>query len=266
MPELAEVEFYRKIWSPALGKKLVRVHVHPHARVFRGEPVAAFTTALEGCIYRASQTHGKQMLFQFSRSIWLGGHLGMSGEMKLGPPDYTPAKHDHLVLYTRQHALILTDPRMFGRWRIHEGKTPPPWWTELPPQVLDAAFTTERLTSALTRHARVPLKALLLDQAWFPGIGNWMADEVLWRLQWPPTRLPGSLRRPAIAKLHAALQSICQSALEIIGTDWSDPPAETWLITHRWRDGGNCPRCQTALQRAELRGRTCCWCPRCQRG
>ncbi len=265
MPELAEVEYYRKIWNAGIGKKITRVHVHPSARVFRGEPVAAFATALEGSTYKASTTHGKNMLFQFTRSIWLGGHLGMSGEMTLAGADYAPGKHDHLVLFTTKHALILTDPRMFGRWRIHQSKQPPPWWSELPPAVLSAEFTTARLAEALQRHARQPLKALLLDQTWFPGIGNWMADEILWRLKWHPARAAGGIKKAGITQLHQAVQDISRSALEIIGTDWSDPPAETWLITHRWRDGGFCPRCKGPLHREDLRGRTCCWCPKCQR-
>ena len=264
MPELAEVEYYRKIWNPGLGSKITRVHIHPTARVFRGEPVTAFATALEGAIYKESTTHGKNMLFQFSRSIWLGGHLGMSGEMRVEPASHAPGKHDHLVLYTKQHALILTDPRMFGRWRIHEGKTPPPWWQELPPQVLSDGFTLARLREALSRHARQPLKAFLLDQAWFPGVGNWMADEILWRLKWHPARLVGGIKPAEATRLRKAIQDISQGAMDIIGKDWSDPPADKWLMTHRWRDGGFCPRCKEPLHREELRGRTCCWCLKCQ--
>ena len=264
MPELAEVEYYRKIWNPGLRQKILRVHVHPTARVYRGEPVEAFARALEGTQFLDSFTHGKNMLFSFSRGIWIGGHLGMTGEMIVSDASHAPAKHDHLVLFQKERALVFRDPRMFGRLRIHEGKTPPAWWEELPPGVLTDGFTAARVTEALTRHGKSPMKALLLDQSWFPGIGNWMADEILWRLKWHPARLAGQVPKRSIAPLRQTIQQVSQQAMDTIGQTWADPP-DTWLFNHRWKDGGHCPRCRTPLIREDLRGRTCCWCPKCQK-
>jgi formamidopyrimidine-DNA glycosylase len=53
--------------------------------------------------------------------------------------------------------------------------------------------------------------------------------------------------------------------MRVIGTDWGDL-SDAWLMNHRWRDGGICPRrgCRTGLVREDLRGRTTCWCPKCQ--
>ena len=263
MPELAEVEYYRKIWDPGLGSKILRVHLHPRARVFRGEPAESLPAALTGATFQASHAHGKQMLFAFSRRIWLGGHLGMSGEMLCLPPDHAPGKHDHLILFTRTAALTFRDPRMFGRLRIHEGKSPPAWWSDMPPAAGSSNFTPAQVRTALTRHPRLPLKTLLLDQRYFPGIGNWMADEILWQLRGAPATPAGSLPPSAHTHLHRTLQKISRHALATIGQTWADPPA-SWLFLHRWRDGGHCPRCSTPLTRADLLGRTCCWCPDCQ--
>ena len=36
MPELAEVEYYRKQWLPAIGQTVIGVNLNRHKRVFRG--------------------------------------------------------------------------------------------------------------------------------------------------------------------------------------------------------------------------------------
>ena len=36
MPELAEVEYFRKQWDAGIGGKILRVAIHPKARLFRG--------------------------------------------------------------------------------------------------------------------------------------------------------------------------------------------------------------------------------------
>ena len=259
MPELAEVAWYARQWDPGIGKRVVRTHVNARARVFRGEDAAAFQSLCGRRLLR-TETHGKQMLFVFSDGCWLGGHLGMTGELLAAPPPHEPEKHDHLVLHMEDAALVFRDPRMFGRWRLHTGAEPPEWWAVLPPQINSPQFTVAIVEQFLKRHARSPLKALLLDQAAFPGVGNWMADEAMWQLQLHPATPAGGVDAAA---LHRALRLITRTALKTIGRDWSDPP-RTWLFQHRWKAGGQCPRCAAELERGALRGRTACWCPVCQ--
>jgi len=260
MPELAEVVYYSRQWDAALHKRILRVHVNPKARIFRGSDAKVMAKALTGREYLQPFTHGKNMLFRFSGGVWLGGHLGMTGELLAEPPDHAPQKHDHLVLFTGDAALVVRDPRTFGRWRMDRGQKPPAWWQALPPEIMAKAFTAAHVEKFLLRHARAPLKALLLDQSGFPGIGNWMADEALWQLRVHPATPAGSVDAAALRK---ALQSITRVAVRTIGRDWSDPPG-TWLFKHRWGKGTKCPRCGTALTRADFRGRTACWCPKCQ--
>lgn len=264
MPELAEVAYYARQWDAAAGQKILKVHTGTKARFFRHSPAPAFA-ALKGTAYRGAQSRGKNLLFQFSRGFYVTGHLGMSGELLLEAAEHVPTKHDHLVLYTKTAALVFRDFRMFGAVRLEQTRGgPPDSWTSLPPEILEAGFTIARVSEALRRFAKTPLKALLLDQEWFPGIGNWMADEVCYQMKLHPATPAGSLDPQALRKV---LRAICRVSLRTIGRDWSDPP-ETWLMRHRWKAGGHCPDpgCGTPLVRRTLRGRTACWCPRCQRG
>lgn len=261
MPELAEVAYYARQWDPGLGHKILRVHTGDKARFFRASPAPSIVRGLTGTLFRSSRTHGKNLLFEFSGGLWLRAHLGMSGELLAEKPDYSPAKHDHLVLFTKPAALVFRDFRMFGGVKLDENpEGPPPDWQALPPEILSSGFTEKRVADALKRHARMPLKPFLLDQEWFPGIGNWMADEVMFQLKLPPST-PCTQAHPAA--LRKVLRHICRKSMSTIAVDWSDPP-ESWLMRHRWKAGGHCPRCGAELVRKTFRGRTACWCPVCQ--
>src|SRR5438477_3442768 len=109
MPELAEVEYFRRRWNAGIGHRVIKIALHPHKRVFRGTNTRALREELAGAHLLSSEARGKRMLFRFSNENWLGLHLGMSGKMRTGSSDFYPQKHDHLVLYQRQRALVFSD-------------------------------------------------------------------------------------------------------------------------------------------------------------
>jgi formamidopyrimidine-DNA glycosylase len=267
MPELAEVAFFAKQWTPGIGEPVIRVAANATARVFKETAAAAYPPGLNGLRLLGIETHGKQMLFRFgpktTTSAWLGGHLGMTGEIRLEATDFTPTKHDHLVLFQKRRALVFRDPRKFGALRLDVGPQAPAWWAELPTSIFSPHYTLAHITAFLTRHGKSLIKPLLLDQSAFPGIGNWMADEILWRTRIHPTALAASLSKPQLKKLHTAVIDIGRYAMDTIGQTYADPPPN-WLFTHRWKPGGHCPKCNQELLRESLRGRTACWCGKCQ--
>jgi formamidopyrimidine-DNA glycosylase len=264
MPELAEVEFNRKQWNSGLRQKIMSVELHAKKRVFRGTDTGALKMVLTGANLLESHTHGKQMLFRFSKNAWLGVHLGMTGSLRTEKVSSTPAaKHDHLVLHQAKQNLIFCDPRQFGRILFHVGEKEPLWWQKLPPGLLEPEFTRAAVETFLHRHRGMPIKAVLLLQDGFPGIGNWMADEILWRAKIPPQTLAGQVGSDAASVLWKEVRFVCKHSMRIIGEDYSDPP-KSWLFLHRWEKGGDCPRCGTGLKHATIGGRTTCWCPKCQ--
>ena len=276
MPELAEVEFFRKRWSAGHGATVVAVRLHEGKKVFRDCDTGLLKRHLTGATLLGSETAAKQMLFRFSGDNlsrakswgWLGVHLGMAGETRVEPPDYVAGKHDHLILVQKERQLVFSDPRMFGAVRFDHGKAAPVWWTKIAPAVLSAAFTVEAVADFLRRRARTPIKAVLLMQERFPGIGNWMADEILWRAAIHPKRAAGSLTSAEIRTLHRECRKVCALALKTIaGAGGHLPPdlnvhiPRSWLFWHRWEDGGRCPRTGKPLVREEVGGRTTCWSP-----
>jgi formamidopyrimidine-DNA glycosylase len=224
MPELAEVEYYRKQWDCGLRQKVKSIAAHGGKRLFRGTDVARLEAELPGAQLLGSEARAKQMLFRFSKQLWLGIHLGMTGKLHVQTRDFTPGKHDHLVLFQAKQALVFTDLRIFGRVRFHCGAESPDWWRALPPAVTSEEFTLEFLRGFLKRRARLAVKAALLVQSAFPGVGNWMADEILWRAQIDPRKLCGSLTSARAEKLWREAREVCATAMSTVGVDFSDPP------------------------------------------
>lgn len=269
MPELAEVEFYRKRWHlAARGERVVTVHAHDHKKLLRGVDAPALRRALVGARLEDSQAAAKQMLFRFTGPAWLGIHLGMSGELNVAAPDHVPAKHDHLVLFTEKHALVFTDPRMFGRVEFSVNPEPPAWWTRVAPALLSRHFTVAAVATFLQRRRRAPIKAVLLMQEQFPGIGNWMADEILWRAAIHPRRPAGSLKPAEVRTLWRCCRLVARQALDAIAGRGTELPPDLnvgipdrWLFNHRWRAGGICPKTKQPLAYATIGGRTTCWSP-----
>jgi len=261
MPELAEVEYYRKQWSPAIGQAVAMVRLHAQKRIFRGVDTDALIRGLEGQALKRSATHGKQMCFVFGDWHWLGLHLGMTGKTSVQDVNYEPSKHDHLLLEMQSgRKLIFSDPRLFGRIIYTRSKAPPTWWSELPPEILSEAFTEGLMQRFLQRRARAPIKSVLLMQETFPGIGNWMADEILWRSRLHPAKRAGAIKPKQRRELYGRIREVCRDALEVIGTDWRTLP-DDWLFNHRWKDGGVCPKTGCPLAREKIGGRTTCWSP-----
>ncbi|MDQ8203922.1 DNA-formamidopyrimidine glycosylase family protein [Pelagicoccus sp. SDUM812003] len=265
MPELAEVAFHASKWKAAVGQRFRLDWISPKARCCRHCDADTLRSALDDSVLKAGYTHGKRMLFSFGDRSYLEIHLGMTGSLRRENLDYERVKHDHLVLRGERTLLVFQDSRQFGKVAFHrtEGDLPA-WWRELPPQPHDEQFTPERFEEILSRSPRSVLKAFLLKQEYFPGVGNWMADEILWQARVRPSRKVESLSKKESDALFEKLRFVCAEAIRTIGGDYSDPP-ETWLFQHRWKDGGDCPATGKPLVRETIGGRTTCWSPAWQR-
>ncbi len=268
MPELAEVEFFRRQWAPGHGERIERVALHPKARIFREVDCIKLKKSLTGSVLIDSEAQAKQMLFRFKAGC-LGIHLGMAGRLLVADPVMVPDRHDHLVLYTSKRALVFSDYRMFGKVEWASGEELPQWWTKLPPPVLSEAFTRDVVKAFLIRRQRAPIKAVLLMQERFPGIGNWVADEILWRARIRPDCLAGQIKGQKLSQLYARIIEVTEDAMREIADQGGGHVPQSlnaqvpghWLFNHRWKDGGFCPQTGKPLEREKIGGRTTCWSP-----
>jgi formamidopyrimidine-DNA glycosylase len=269
VPELPEVETARSlIAAKALHRPVVGVD-DADTFVCRPHSGGQLRDALVGRTLTSAHRRGKTMWCQTSgagRSAApgpdLGIHLGMGGRIMVtsgdgqategGDPhrrDAQPRKAEwnrFALEFADGGSLVLFDKRRLGRVRLN------PDIDALGP---DAEQVTQAEFRSLITRGTIAVKARLLDQSKIAGVGNLLADEVLWQARVPPTARAGSLRRKDADRLYRALKSALESAIAKGGVHTGE------VISAR-HPGGTCPRCGAEMTHGMVGGRSSWWCSR----
>ena len=260
MPELPEVESYRQLAERALGRTISSVSAPDPWFVKGGADGPAIRRALAGRRVSAARRIGKLLLLDVAGAPTLGIRFGMTGrlvvdgqygvdELVYAPRRHEPAWDRFSLGFDDGGSLVVNDPRRLGGIQLD------PDVSGLGPDA--AALTRPELAAAL-RGSKAPLKARLLDQSRVAGIGNLIADEVLWRSRLSPLRPAGSLTSAEVRRLHRHLIGTIEDLTVRGGSHLGD------LMEER-HPGGRCPRDGAELVRSTVGGRTSWWCPVHQR-
>lgn len=272
MPELPEVETVVRALRPRLeGRRFARVWVGP--KKLRVPWRRGWSARLEGRRVLALRRRAKWILLDLDRDETLLVHLGMTGRLYVAPVAAEKEKHTHFIadLAGGKEQLRFRDARRFGCLQLHaageaeallngEKLGPEPW-------ELTAGWLAERLAN--TERC---LKACLLDQALFAGVGNIYADESLWAAKLAPTRRACDLslaererlRRAVVAALDRAIEKKGSTILNFYYGDGEEGGYQHEFRAYG-RTGEPCRRCRTPIAEMRLAGRATHYCPRCQR-
>lgn len=260
MPELPEVEAYRRLGERALHRRVAAVDA-PDAWFLKGGLTAEHLAAVvEGATFTASRRIGKLMLLDTDDGVTVGLRFGMTGrllvdgragvdELEYSSVRDEPAWDRVGFRFVDGGDLRIRDPRRLG------GVLLSPDETRLG---ADALTVTPAALRAALGSSTAPLKARLLDQARLAGVGNLLADELLHRAGLDPTRPAGSLTPAELRRLHRALRTTVALLIERGGSHTGD-------LQPQRRPGGTCPRDGAPLVRRKVGGRTTWSCPRHQR-
>jgi formamidopyrimidine-DNA glycosylase len=264
MPELPEVETVRRRLEKALrGRRIRRVHVVDDPIVYDAVTPSAFARALRGQRVTAARRKGKHLWLELDRRPWPLFHFGMTGWIHVdrGGSDMRFTK---LVLEADDGTrAVFTDPRRLGRIRLQDDPPAERPIAELGFDVLEGVPAPRDLHAMLQRRS-APLKAVLLDQGVFAGVGNWVADEVLFQAGLRPQRPASSLSIAEVRALRQALLRIVQKAVAVGADDARFP--SSWLFHHRWgkRSDAYTSRGDRIVHET-IGGRTTAWVPKRQR-
>jgi formamidopyrimidine-DNA glycosylase len=258
VPELPDVEGFRKILeSCAQARPIERVEVRDSG-VLRGVGARRLSDALVGRRFAEPVRHGKWLLARTEGPTLLL-HFGMTGLLVCAAPADAPAAHDRvLVTLAGNRQIRYRDQRKLrGLWLADDDADVARLLADQGPDAL-AVDRKEFETRLGTRRGRV--KTALTDQSVVAGLGNLLADEILWRARLRPDRPLPELSRADLDRLYTEMRRTLRSA---VGAGCV-PPRGTWLTGHRDETAALCPRCATRLRRARLAGRGTVWCPQCQ--
>jgi formamidopyrimidine-DNA glycosylase len=249
MPELPEAERARQVVETALGRTIASVE-DQDTYVSRPHPPGEIASALAGHRLISAHRRGKFLWIETDDGPTLGLHLGMAGRIVVDDDSAQPSKWDRFALrFSDGSRMALRDPRRLGRAVLN------PNFSHVGP---DAAAVDRTDFRRLIGSGDTALKARLLNQKAISGIGNLLADQVLWQAKLSPERRTSTLTLDELDRLRREVRAAVRSAVRLGG-------AHTGTFIKARGPGGSCPRCGHGLQRGRVGGRTTYWCPSCQR-
>jgi len=278
VPELPEVEVVRAgLERHVLGARITRVdvlHERPVRRDARGP--AGFAAALTGRRIDAARRRGKYLWLPLDNGDALLGHLGMSGQLLVQPPEAPAERHLRVRLALdgadEGRELRFVDQRMFGGLSVSAGGA------DLPPEIahiardpLDPEFDDDAFV-ARVRRRQSGVKRQLLDQNLVSGVGNIYADEALWRARIHGERPGDRLTAAQVRELLGHAREVMGDALRQGGTSFDalyvNVNGESGYFDrslHAYgREDEPCDRCGTPVRRVAFMNRSSYFCPLCQ--
>jgi formamidopyrimidine-DNA glycosylase len=259
VPELPDVEGFRRVLARhAAGKRIEAVDVLD-ASLLKGSSARSVERALDGRRFRRPRRHGKWVIAPVD-GVEVLMHFGMTGLLEWRPRGEERHRHDRVVFICEDGELRYRSMRRFGSVRLARDESERERATG--PLGPDAHGLDRDEFERLLARRRGSIKAALLDQTLLAGVGNLLADEILWRARVNPRTQVPTLSRRRRDRLHESLGDTVRESLPTGRV----PHGEGWLTRVRDQRDPRCPRCGTRLRKETVAGRTACWCPRCQRG
>ena len=279
MPELPEVEFGRKtLHAAAVGRTIAHAWVGDDDIVVDGTTANRMTEALVGAAVTGTDRHGKHLWMELDRRPWPLFHFGMTGGFRSPGDsplrlDASPASTDRswpprfakIVLgFDDGGQIAMTNARRLGRLRLRDDPRSEAPIARLGFDPLRTLPSPARFEALLKRRGKAKLKGLLLDQKFAAGVGNWIADEVLYQAGLAPLRTVGSLAPDERDRLRLKLRHVIKAAVRVDAR--KDRFPRTWLFHHRWGkgDGARTGRGED-IEFLTIGGRTTAWVPSAQR-
>ena len=210
---------------------------------------------------------GKALLTRFDGGLTLYSHNQLYGVWKVAKAGERPetTRSLRVVLETERKALLLysaSDIALLDAAAVAAH----PFLARIGPDVLDARTTPADVLARLDdrRFAGRQLGALLLDQAFLGGLGNYLRAEILFDAGLLATRRPKDLDDVERHRLADACLRIPRLSYRSRGRGGRYGEGGRFRFHVFDREGEDCFACGTTIERQEANGRRLYWCPRCQ--
>ncbi|KAM6498351.1 AtMMH-1 [Amanita muscaria] len=254
MPELPVERAVRLLRSIGVGKTICKVETTEDKLVFMQTTHDQFAAEIVNRTIQDVCRYGKVFYLELNgkgRTPVL--HFGMTGNLQVRgeeplryqespkrPSVTWPPKYMKFVLHLADEASNVTaevafmDARRLGRIRLCISPTAEPPISELG---FDPILSMPSMTDFLpmVRRRTCPVKALLLDQSFSAGVGNWVADEILYHARIHPEQRCNTLTDDQLNALHNHITDVCSTAVAVNADSQQFP--ENWLFRYRWGKG-----------------------------
>ncbi|MFA5059432.1 MAG: DNA-formamidopyrimidine glycosylase [Candidatus Omnitrophota bacterium] len=267
MPELPEVEtMARDLEKKILGLRIKEVEVSD-AMVVRSSSPKNFIRNLENKKIIGSGRRGKAIILKLFPKGFLIIQPVMTGQVIYGTKE--PKARVIFALSNGQY-LNYNDQRRFGRLNYIEDLSAFKYFKALGLEPLDKEFSCAWFLERLKQKA-IPIKTLLMNQAFLSGIGNIYASEILFRSKINPRREAKALTPAEIRVLYQTTLKVLKEAILLRGSSvntYRDLNGRKGKFINRLkvygRDGQACLSCRQPIERIVQSGRSTFFCRICQ--
>ncbi len=245
MPELPEVDSYRtgldkmiKGWKIKGGKSIWPKACTDNFKIVNNQRIIGF------------DRRGKYLIINLTNDH-IVIHLRMTGRIDVADdtPKYTTVEFH----FENKRKMCLVDPRKFGKvWIANDVK---PIIKNLGIEPLSQEFTLKKFKKLLTKRSGT-IKPLLLNQAFIAGIGNYLADEILFRASIHPLRKANTLSKDEKKELYDSIKYVIKKSIDYGGTTFltfrgpEGKKGEFWKKLQVFRKTGEpCPHCKSPIKR-----------------
>jgi len=253
MPEILEIEMYRRGAEPLVGRRIEGIRA-PDDWFLKHTSASEVASALVGARIEQLQRIGKLLIVE-TTAVPLGLRFGMTGRLVVDETpiiaelEYsTPRLDKEWVRFGIDldggATMDINDPRRLGGVTLDPDQSAlgVDAWLSPPGDILAALGKTRRA-----------IKAALLDQKRVAGLGNLLVDELCWRCGISPKRPFDELAESERTKLATQIQPLLDELYERGGsTEGDHVVART--------EGGRCPRDGGTMVHDTVGGRSTWWC------
>ncbi|KMT00644.1 hypothetical protein BVRB_9g219360 isoform B [Beta vulgaris subsp. vulgaris] len=246
MPELPEVEAARSaIAEHCIGKKIMKAIIADDSKVIVDVSRSEFESSLLNKTIVAAHRKGKNMWLQLDSPPFPSFQFGMAGAIYIkgvavtkykrsavNDADEWPSKYSKFFIELHDGLEIsFTDKRRFAKVRLLDDPASVLPISGLGPDALLEPMTEGEFFNSMSKK-KIAIKPLLLDQNFISGIGNWVADEVLYQARIHPSQVASSLSKDESARLLKCIKEVIQHAVEVDADSQRFP--FDWLFHNRW--------------------------------
>lgn len=251
--------------EPALLVEFAFPHLQQQAGMLTGQTI------------RKVESRGKAMLIHFANVQTIYSHNQLYGKWAILEQDERPhpSLQVRIAIHTQRKIAVLYSASEIEVLPTAQF-TEHPYIAKLGVELLAEATTQMDVLTQINqpRFARKNLAAILLDQTFLAGIGNYLRSEILFVARiYPESRIAELTPAQRLVLAQAAINVIRQSyrtagiTNSLVIAKRLKAAGKLFGQYRHWvfdREGGDCYRCQSQIVRANFSGRGLYWCPHCQ--
>ena len=275
MFELPEYVILSRQMNEALaGKTIARGSLgnSPHKFVWYNRTHDEFETLTRGKVVGRSWSRGRWLFAPLDPGyVLLFGECG--GRVLYHPTgSELPAKY-HLHLTFSDGSALTATTQMWGAYELYEaGQEQERQYVKgMRPTPTDPEFTFDyfsALVDSLLPGEKRSVKALLTQEQLIPGLGNAIAQDIMFRARLHPRHPIAELDRGQRQALHSAILHTVQEIIEQGGRydefDLHGQPGGYVRLMDSRAAGRPCPECGATVEKLQYLGGACYLCPQCQ--